>query len=84
MWKVIHGGINWHCESLEHALNFAKRTNQFVTITDGITEIVGKFGVDVIEDKVLPSGDSWLHELCAVYAPPCCGSPQHRGEPVGH
>ena len=59
MWKVIHGGINWHCESLEHALNFAKRTNQFVTITDGVTEIVGKFGVDVIEDKVLPSGDSY-------------------------
>ena len=59
MWKVIHGGINWHCESLEHALNFAKRTNQFVTITDGVTEIVGKFGVDAIENKVLPDGNSY-------------------------
>ena len=59
MWKVIHKEINWNCQSLEHALNFAKQINAFVTITDGATEIVGKFGVDAIENKVLPDGTSY-------------------------
>ena len=38
---------------------FAKTVNEFVTITDGTTEIVGKFGVDAVEEKVLPNGESY-------------------------
>jgi len=34
-------------------------TNEFVTITDGTTEIVGKFGVDAVENKVLPDGGTY-------------------------
>ena len=46
-------------ETLSGAMMWAKTCNEFVTITDGTTEIVGKFGVDTVENKVLPSGDSY-------------------------
>lgn len=59
MWKVIYKEVPWHCESLDAAMSFAKGCNGFVTITDGKTEIVGKFGVDDIKDKILPDGSSY-------------------------
>ena len=44
---------------LSEAMEFAKTVNCFVTITDGSFEIVGKFGVDSIKDKVLPDGNTY-------------------------
>lgn len=47
--------------TLEEALTEAKLHNEFVTIVDTKTkmEIVGKFGVDAVENKVLPDGNSY-------------------------
>ena len=59
MWKIIHKDANWIFGDLDHALKFAKSISEFVTITDGVTEIVGRFGVDAIENKVLPDGNSY-------------------------
>ena len=38
---------------------WAKTCNEFVTITDGQMEIVGKFGVDSVDNKKLPDGKSY-------------------------
>ena len=43
--------------TLNDALKFARDYNKFVTITDGTTEIVGKFGVDEVKD---PLYDGWI------------------------
>ena len=45
--------------TLDDAMSYARGYNKFVTITDGITEIVGKFGVDAVENKTLPDGESY-------------------------
>ena len=37
-------------------MKFAKGYDKFVTITDGTTEIVGKFGVDAVVDGRCPDG----------------------------
>lgn len=42
--------------TLEEAMCEAKRHDEFVSITNGTTEIVGKFGVDAVENKILPDG----------------------------
>ena len=42
--------------TLEDAMKFAKGYDKFVTITDGTTEIVGKFGVDAVVDGRCPDG----------------------------
>ena len=42
--------------TLEDAMKFAKGHDKFVTITDGTTEIVGKFGVDAVVDGKCPDG----------------------------
>ena len=46
-------------DTLGDALEGAKYYDEFVTITDGTTEIVGMFGVDTVEDKKLPNGNSY-------------------------
>jgi len=58
MWNVkIENGIILNASpTLDNAMKFAKSYNKFVTITDGTTEIVGKFGVDAVENKTLPDG----------------------------
>ena len=38
-------------------MEFAKSTNEFVTITNGEIEFVGKFGVDQVTD---PSYNGWI------------------------
>ena len=43
-------------ETLNEAMSKAKELNEFVTITDGTMEIVGKFGVDTIKDGKCPDG----------------------------
>jgi hypothetical protein len=61
MWKIISEKklpLN-EFSTLSEAMLFAKGYGTFVTITDGTTEIVGKFGVASVEDKVLPDGNSY-------------------------
>jgi hypothetical protein len=61
MWQVIddEGFVRGKHDDLGVAMEMAKYIDEFVTITDGTTEIVGKFGVDAVENKVLPDGGSY-------------------------
>ena len=61
MWQVIdeEGFVRGKNNDLGVAMEMAKYIDEFVTITDGTTEIVGKFGVDTVKNKVLPSGESY-------------------------
>jgi hypothetical protein len=59
MWLVKTRLKEVKHETLSGAMMWAKTCNEFVTITDGTTEIVGRFGVDEIENKVLPDGTSY-------------------------
>lgn len=60
MWKIISEKMILNVSpTLDDAMKFAKGYGTFVTITDGTTEIVGKFGVASVEDKVLPDGNSY-------------------------
>jgi hypothetical protein len=43
--------------TLKDAINFATAYGEFVTITDGTTEFVGKFGVDEVKD---PLYNGWI------------------------
>ena len=43
--------------TLEDAMLYAKNYGKFVTITDGVIEFVGKFGVDEVVD---PNYDGWI------------------------
>ena len=57
MWKIIREDMILNASpTLEDAMKFAKAYDKFVTITDGTTEIVGKFGVDAVVDGVCPDG----------------------------
>ena len=57
MWKIIHEDMTLNASpTLEDAMKFAKGYGRFVTITDGTTEIVGKFGVDAVVDGRCPDG----------------------------
>ena len=57
MWKVKTKSIEVFAQTLDEAMQFAKTLDEFVTITDGITEFVGKFGVDEVKD---PLYDGWI------------------------
>jgi hypothetical protein len=58
MWKIISDNFILNVSAtLDDAIKFAKGCGTFVTITDGITEIVGKFGVDEVND---PNYDGWI------------------------
>ena len=57
MWIVKSKFKDVQHETLSGAMMYARLVNEFVTITDGTTEIVGKFGVDTVEEKTLPDGE---------------------------
>ena len=58
MWKVIHDKMVLNASpTLNDAMQYAKNLDKFVTITDGVTEFVGKFGVDEVKD---PNYDGWI------------------------
>ena len=58
MWKVIHDKMVLNASpTLNDAMQYAKHLDKFVTITDGVTEFVGKFGVDEVKD---PNYDGWI------------------------
>ena len=61
MYKVIdkENFVRGEFNTLLIAMEAAKYIDEFVTITDGTTEIVGMFGVDAVEDKILPDGESY-------------------------
>lgn len=59
MWTVKTKFKDVKHETLSGAMMYASVVNEFVTITDGTTEIVGKFGVDTVENKILPDGQSY-------------------------
>ena len=48
MWLVKdeEGYVRGKNKDLNIAMEMAKLVDEFVTITDGVTEIVGRFGVD--------------------------------------
>jgi hypothetical protein len=56
MYTVICREVETEFPSLDLAMIFAKELNAFVTIRGGEFEIVGKFGVDSVEDGKCPDG----------------------------
>ena len=68
MWRVCLSNRDCFFKTLDEAMKFAtNETNEFVTITDGTTEIVGKFGVDEVKDGICPDGIvySWVKRRLA-------------------
>ena len=58
MWKIISDKMTLNVSpTLEDAMEFSKGYGEFVTITDGTIEFVGKFGVDEVKD---PNYDGWI------------------------
>lgn len=58
MWLVKdeEGHVRGKSLDLTIAMEMAKLIDEFVTITDGTTEIVGRFGVDSVVDGKTPDG----------------------------
>ena len=58
MWLVKDndGYVRGKSLDLVIAMEMAKYVDEFVTITDGTTEIVGMFGVDSVTDGKCPDG----------------------------
>ena len=56
MFIVECNGVETSFAGLDLAMAHAKMLNKFVTISGNGFEIVGKFGVDSIEDGVCPDG----------------------------
>jgi hypothetical protein len=56
MYKVIDKNKETEFANLDLAMAYAKELNVFVTIQGGEFEIVGKFGVDSVEDGLCPDG----------------------------
>jgi len=58
MWLVkdSDGHVRGKSLDLTIAMEMAKYVDEFVTITDGTTEIVGMFGVDSVTNGKTPDG----------------------------
>ena len=56
MFKVIYKEVEVAFSTLDEAMAYAKTLNQFVTIKGSTFEVVGRFGVDAVEDGVCPDG----------------------------
>lgn len=61
MYKLKHNDTELEFPDLASALKHAQTLDAFVSITGIDAEIVGKFGVDAVEDATLPDGSvySW-------------------------
>ena len=59
MYEVKGKTVAFNVMTLDEAMHTAKAMNEFVTIKSKDFELVGKFGVDAVEDKVLPDGNSY-------------------------
>lgn len=62
MYKVFYDDQEVEAVDLNEAMKVAKAVNQFVRITNGDIEFVGRFGVDSIVDGLCPDGVeySWM------------------------
>lgn len=56
MYKVVSPSGTVERASLDEAMTYAKRLNQFVTITGPGFEVVGRFGVDEVANGKTPDG----------------------------
>jgi hypothetical protein len=56
MYKVKGKSVEHEVLSLDEAMKYAKKMNEFVTITGPDFEIVGMFGVDSVVDGKTPDG----------------------------
>ena len=58
MWLVKdeEGFVRGKSEDLNVAMEMAKNVDEFVVITNGLTEIVGMFGADSIKEGLCPDG----------------------------
>ena len=58
MWLVKdeEGFVRGKSEDLNVAMEMAKYVDEFVVITNGLTEIVGMFGADSIKEGLCPDG----------------------------
>jgi hypothetical protein len=58
MWLVKddEGFVRGKSEDLSIAMEMAKYVDEFVTITNGDMEFVGRFGVDSIKEGLCPDG----------------------------
>jgi hypothetical protein len=58
MYKVLDeaGHLRGRAKDLYQAIEMAKLIDEFVTITDGSTEICGLFGVASVEQGICPDG----------------------------
>ena len=56
VYKVITKEQEQEFASLDLAMEYAKLINEFVTISGGEFEIVGRFGVDSVVDGKTPDG----------------------------
>ncbi len=60
MYNIISRGVTLNtCETLSEAMEYAKTLGIFVTLKGPEFEICGKFGVDSVEDKLLPNGNKY-------------------------
>ena len=59
MWEVKTKDKIYVFFTLEEATYQASCLDEFVTITNGEMEFVGKFGVDSVQDKKLPDGTDY-------------------------
>ena len=56
MYKVKSKNLMYEVRSLDEAMKWAKKMDEFVTITGPDFEIVGMFGVDAVKDGKTPDG----------------------------
>jgi hypothetical protein len=56
LWKIGDDQFEREFDNLGPAMDWAKTIAVFVTITGNGMEIVGKFGVDSVEDGLCPDG----------------------------
>jgi hypothetical protein len=56
MYKVTTKKQENEFANLDLAMDYAKQLNEFVTITGNGLEVVGRFGVDSVENGVCPDG----------------------------
>ena len=56
MYKVNGKSLMYEVNTLDEAMTWAKKMNEFVTITGPEFEIVGMFGVDAVKDGKCPDG----------------------------
>jgi hypothetical protein len=63
MYKVMYDSVVEEFATLDLAIKHAKTLDVFVTIQGGGYDMVGKFGVDSVEDSRLPDGTDYTWKM---------------------